>query len=47
MQADSSVRARWKRPVVWVSVWLCYSLVALGYFAYESAERGMFCMSNF
>lgn len=37
--------AIWRRPVVWVGVWLVYSLTMLGYLAYESARNGVFCLS--
>lgn len=43
--AQETAPAFWRRPVAWVLTWLVYSMSMLGYLAYESAQRGVFCLS--
>ena len=40
------IRARlWRRPALWVVLWLGYSLLALGYLAYRDALNGILCLA--
>jgi hypothetical protein len=34
------------RPVVWIVVWATYSLLALGYFGYQSAWLATVCIDR-
>jgi hypothetical protein len=43
------VQPKWievmRRPVLWIVVWATYSLLALGYFGYQSAWLGTMCIT--
>ena len=34
-----------RRPVLWIVVWATYSLLALGYFGYQSAWLSTMCIT--
>ena len=34
-----------RRPVLWIVVWATYSLLALGYFGYQSAWLNTMCIT--
>jgi hypothetical protein len=43
--AKPGLREMLRRPVFWIVVWATYSLLALGYFGYQSAWLSTMCIT--
>ncbi len=43
--AQPESREMLRRPVLWIVVWATYSLLALGYFGYQSAWLSTMCIT--
>jgi hypothetical protein len=43
--AQPKWREMMRRPVLWIIVWATYSLLALGYFGYQSAWLSTMCIT--
>jgi hypothetical protein len=43
--AQPEWREMMRRPVLWIVVWATYSLLALGYFGYQSAWLSTMCIN--